>query len=228
MVRFINGFVKLTAFPAYWACARTKVYYEDKKIQSRKINGSAILISNHTSVYDYALMLFLFFGRTLRYQMAEVLFKSKKLAKFLKMMGGIFVDRDSYDFSFVSESIDILEKKGVVGIFPESRLAKPGEEKPLPFKPSVTYIALESGAPIIPVYTNGSYFKSKRARVMIGKPIYVQDLWDATLDEKQNIDRITEMLRLKIIELGEELEKRSAKKRKGKSDGTDQTNGANT
>ena len=214
MYRFLNGLVKCTALPAYWLCARTKVHYEDKKVQSRKIKGSAIILSNPTSVYDYALMLFLFFGRTLRYQMAEVLFKSKRLAGFLKKMGGIFVDRDSYDFSFVSESIEVLDKKGVVGIFPESRLPKPGEESPLPFKPSVTYIALESGAPIIPVYTNGSYFKRKRAQVMIGKPIYAHDLWDPSLDEKQNIEHITEMLRLKIIELGEELKKRSAKKRK--------------
>lgn len=213
MYRFLNGLVKATAFPAYWFCARTKVHYEDKKAQSRKIKGSAIIISNHTSVYDYALMLFLFFGRTLRYQMAEVLFKSKGLARFLKMMGGIFVDRDSYDFSFVTETIDILDKKGVVGIFPESRLAKPGEERPLPFKPSVTYIALESGAPIIPVYTNGSYFSVKRAQVMIGKPIYVRDLWDSTLDEKQNIERITEMLRQKIIELGEKMKALNEKKR---------------
>lgn len=225
MYRFLNGLVKITALPAYWFCARTKVHYEDKKVQSRKIKGSAIIISNHTSVYDYALMLFLFFGRTLRYQMAEVLFKSKGLANFLKKMGGIFVDRDSYDFSFVSESIDILEKKGVVGIFPESRIPKPGEERPLPFKSSATYIALQSGAPIIPVYTNGSYFNKKRAQVMIGKPIYAQDLWDASLDEKQNIERMTEMLRTKIKELGEELEKRSAKKRKDTKQAENETDG---
>ncbi len=227
MYRFLNNLVKITALPAYWFCARTKVHYEDKKVQSRKIKGSAIIISNHTSVYDYALMLFLFFGRTLRYQMAEVLFKSKKLAGFLKRMGGIFVDRDSYDFSFVAESIDVLDKKGVVGIFPESRLPKPGEERPLPFKPSATYIALESGAPIIPVYTNGSYFKKQRAQVMIGKPIYARDLWDASLDDKQNIERITEMLRAKIIELGNELNVRTAKKNKkhggARADGADIT-----
>ncbi|MCH5351727.1 MAG: 1-acyl-sn-glycerol-3-phosphate acyltransferase [Clostridiales bacterium] len=224
MYRFLNGLVKATAFPAYWFCARTKVHYEDKKAQSRKIKGSAIIISNHTSVYDYALMLFLFFGRTLRYQMAEVLFKSKNLARFLKMMGGIFVDRDAYDFSFVSESIDILEKKGVVGIFPESRLPKPDEERPLPFKPSVTYIALESEAPIIPVYTNGVYFSKKRAQVIIGKPIYVRDLWDSALDEKQNIENITEALRQKIIDLGEELKKRSQKKNKNTAAENETTN----
>ncbi len=201
LIKFWNAFVKITAYPVQKAVFRTKVCYEDKRAQSRRIKGSAVIVSNHTSVWDYGVYLFVFFFRTLRCQMAEVLFNKKPLGLFLKMMGGIRVDRDARDFSFVAKSQEILEKGGVVEIFPESRLPLKGEERPLPFKPSAAYIALLSGAPIIPVFSNGAYFTKKRARVIIGKPMYARELYDDSLSEKENLAAISEAMREKIISL---------------------------
>ena len=168
MSRLLIGFVKLTGWPVQWMCFRTKVSYENRAVQSRRIKGPAIVVSNHNAIYDYAVLLFVFFGRILRTQMAELLFKKGLLGPFLKGMGGIFVDRNSHNMGFVQKSVDILEKGGVLLVFPEARLARPGETKPLPFQTSPFYIALESGAPIIPVHTNGCYFQKKRARVRCG------------------------------------------------------------
>lgn len=208
MITFFNYFVKITGFIPAHLILRMKVHYEDKKKQGRRIKGAAILMSNHTSVYDYALYLFLFFFRTLRFQMAEVLYKKKLMKLFLKMMGGIYVNRDSYDFSFMDKSKRLLEKGKVVGVFPESRLPKVDEETPLPFKESITHLALESGAPIIPLYTNGAYFTEKRAHVVIGTPINVREYYDNNKSEKENITYITELLRNKIIELGKSYEEK--------------------
>ena len=205
MIALFNYFVKITGWLPAFLILRTKVLFEDKKKQSRRIKGKAILISNHTSVYDYATFLYVFFFRTLRYQMAEVLYKKKLLALFLKCMGGIYVNRDTLDFSFMEKSKQILDKGGVVGVFPESRLPKEGEERPLPFKESITILALESGAPIIPLYTDGNYFTKKRAHVKIGSPINVRDYYDNNKSEKENVDAITSMLREKVIELGKSL-----------------------
>ena len=205
MNKLILTLTKWTAWPAYFACFRTKIHYEDKKVQGRHISGPAILISNHTSVYDFAVFLFVFFSRTLRYQMAEVLFKKKLLGWFLRAMGGIYIDRNNYNFSFVEKSEEILHEGGIVGIFPEGRIPLKGEERPLPFKPSAAYIALKSDVPVIPVYTNGSYFKKKRAHVIIGTPMYVSDYYDDSLTEKENLKKISSILRNKIMELGNEL-----------------------
>ena len=208
MITFFQYFVKITGFIPAMLILRTKVYFEDKRVQSRRIKGQAILMSNHTSVYDYATFLYVFFFRTLRYQMAEVLYKKKLLGMFLKCMGGIYVNRDSLDFSFIDKSKKLLEKNKVVGVFPESRLPKVGETRPLPFKESITILALESGAPIIPIYTDGQYFTKKRAHVTIGKPIYVKDYYDNSKSRKENIERITSILRDKIIELGKLYEEK--------------------
>lgn len=217
MIHFFNWFTKLTAWLVQKVCFRTKVYYEKKSEQGRHIKGPAIIISNHTSVYDYAVFLFVFFSRTLRYQMAEILFKKALLGNFLKCMGGIYVDRDSNDFSFLKKSQDVLEKGGVVGVFPEGRIPENNEEKPLAFKPGATQLALMANVPIIPIYTNGNYFQKKRVRVIIGKPIYVSELYDNQEDYKSNLERITGELRSRIINLGNMLEEKVDYERKKKS-----------
>ena len=201
MIFLFTYFVKFTGWLVYLILFKTKVIYEDKKVQSRRIKGKAILASNHTSVYDFALYIFVFFFRTLRYQMAEVLFKKKLLGLFLKLMGGIYVNRDTHDFSFINISKKILDKGGVVGTFPESRIPRKDETPLLEFKPSVSYLALLSNTKIIPTYTNGRYFKKKRAVVVIGKPIYPKDYLNDTLSEKDNIDIINNVLRKRIEEL---------------------------
>lgn len=201
MIALFNWFVKITGWPVQFVCFRTKVLYEDRRVQGRRIKGPAILISNHTSVFDYAVYLFVFFTRTLRFQMAEVLFEKPMLGWFLRCLGGIRVDRGTHDFGFMPKSEKILEHGGVVGIFPESRLPLPGEEHPLPFKVSAAYLALTSGAKIVPVVTNGSYFNRKRARVLIGKPLYAADLLEEGADETENLRIVSERLRDRIREL---------------------------
>ena len=213
LVSLFNWFVKLTAFPVAYLCFKTKVYYEDKGVQSRIVRGRAIIVSNHTSVFDYAVYLFVFFGRTLRVQMAEVLFKKKILGVFLRALGGIYVDRTAHDMTAVAKSEKILEKGGVVGIFPEGRLPREGEKRPLPFRKGAAYLAFTSGAPVIPVYTNGEYFGKKRTRVVVGKPVYASDFCSDGLSEKEELENFSEALRQKVSELQKYLPAEDERKR---------------
>ena len=64
MIRFWNAFTKITAWPVQFFCFRTKVHYEDRSVQGRHIKGPAIIISNHTSVFDYAVYIFVFITRS--------------------------------------------------------------------------------------------------------------------------------------------------------------------
>lgn len=209
MIHFWNIFVKLTGWPVQFLCFRTKIYYEDRAVQGRHIRGSALLISNHTAVFDYAVYLFVFWTRVLRFQMAELLFAMKPLGWLLRALGGIYVDRDNMDFGFLARSQAILARGGVVGMFPESRLPRPGEERPLPFKVSAAYLALQSGVPVIPVVTNGSYFRKKRARVLIGRPLYAADLAPEGLGERETLEAVSRALRERIIELEKLLHERT-------------------
>lgn len=211
---FVNTFLKLTGWPAELLLFTTKVYYEDRKASGRHIKGPAIIASNHTSVFDIVPVMFTFFTRTVRFQTAEVLYKKKALGKLLKAMGSVYVDRDSKSLDFVDESLEILDDGGVVGIFPESRIPR-AEEKGdlLPFTPSCVLTALSANVPIIPVYTDGQYFKlSRRARLIIGKPFDVFDYYDPELPERENLTNCTKALRERVAELGKLLGEKTCRK----------------
>ena len=75
-------------------------------------------------------------------------------------------------------------------------------------KSETNHISRTIDAPIIPVFTDGCYFSKKRSHVMIGTPIYASELYDESLGERENIEAINSFVRSRIIELGEELEKR--------------------
>jgi len=144
---------------------------------------------------------------TIRFQMAEVLFnKGKVFAWFLHCIGGIYVNRDSLDMAFMSNTLEILDKGGTVGIFPEGRL--PVNGKPWPFKPSIAYIASNTSAPIIPVYTDGNYGLKKRTNVMIGEPIDIHDYINGDELNKDTYAKLTAILEEKKNEMQAELERR--------------------
>lgn len=209
MIAFFHWFVKITGYIPQRLVFRTKVYYEDKSRQSRRIKGKAIVICNHQTLYDFAVLLFLFPGRTLRALAAEVLYDGKPLlGTLLKCFGMVRVDRDAMDFSFIDRCAGILDKGGVIEIYPEARLPKADEERPLPFKPSAAYLALETDTPIIPVYSTGKLFCKERNRVIIGAPIDPRELADERISMTQNAANLTERLRGKIIELQQHLEEK--------------------
>ena len=212
MGSILNWFVKITGFPGEVIFYRKKIYYEDKKASNRKIKGGALIISNHTDIYDYPLMMYTFPGRNLHVLVAEITYDMNGFMKWLlKGLGAIRVDRNNHDFAFMSQTTDLLKKGKACLIYPESRLPNEDEKDHLlEFKPSYIYSALESGAPIIPVYTNGIYGKLKkkykdRARVIIGKKIFVRDLYDSNKSEKENIAFINDYVKNRILELKELL-----------------------
>ncbi len=210
-------FVKITGYPLEHFYYHKKIHYENGDKNLRKIEGPALIISNHTSVYDYPLIWYTFPTKTIRTLVGEGLYKYKSLKRLLNHMGGIKVDRQNFDFSFLTTMSQCL-KKGQFGlIFPESRVHT--EKDPpglLEFKPSYVYIALENNVPIIPVYVNGVYGRKKRkanrqrARIMVGKPIIPNLLLDEKKTTKENIININNFVKNRIEQLKKELDKQTS------------------
>lgn len=201
------GIVKTTGLPALFYC-RPKIYHVNpkKKIKT-KLPKPCIVMSNHTSLWDFPLYLAVFYFRTIHFVMGEVLFKKSKLFSwFLYSIGGIYVDRDAHSFGFVRDCLRILDRGGSVGIFPQGRLPVGG--KPFHFMPGVTVLALKTDAPIIPVYTDGNYGILKPVHVIIGEEIHIRDYTDMEEPDGQEIKRLTKILEKKTFELKDIMEKR--------------------
>ena len=166
----------------------------------RRLPKNCILMSNHTSLLDFALYLTVFPARTIRFPMAEALFHNGKfLSGLLYALGGIRVDRDSKDFGFVPDCLDVLDRGGTLGIFPQGRL--PDKGITFPFTVSTAFIAMHTDAPIIPVYTGGKYGISRRADVVIGAPIYVSDHIRQDLSRDAQLQELTQMLEKTVWDL---------------------------
>ena len=123
MSKLILWFVKITGWLPALLYFKKKVKYVSGK--KDKYNGKLLIISNHKTLLDYALYMYIFPTKTLRTLTAEVIYnKGKLMAWFIEKLGCIRVNRDNYDFSFLEETIEVLNDNGTVLMFPEAKLPK--------------------------------------------------------------------------------------------------------
>ncbi len=201
-VELFLGFVKITGALPAWILLKPRVHLSAGA--KRRLPKKCILVSNHVSLMDFVLCTLVFPLRTVRFLVAEVLYnKGKLMAKFLNLIGCIRVERDAKSFDFVSHALEVLDQGGAVGVFPQARLPLKGQQ--FPFTVSTAFIAMHTDAPIVPVYTDGNYGLRKRANMVIGAPVFLQEFCKEGLNEQQQLDYLTKLLEEKVFALKEEL-----------------------
>lgn len=204
IIRFFHGFVKLTGYIPAWIFLKPRVHVAPGG--KRRLPKACIVVSNHISLLDFVVYLLIFPFRAMRFLVAEVLYnRNKLLAIFLKLIGSIRVDRDAKTFDFVSDALEALDSGSTVGIFPQGRLPLKGQK--FPFTVSTAFIATHTTAPIIPIYTDGNYGLFKRAHVVIGAPLYLQEHCKEGLSEQEQLAHLTKVLEETVYSLKEELKK---------------------
>lgn len=126
-------------------------------------NGPVILAGNHSHNLDGPMLI----GTSPR----PVHFLVKKeafvgpLDPFLRGIGQLKVDRASADRGAITDALGVLERGGVLGIFPEGTR---GEGDFASLRAGLAYFAVRSGAPIVPVAVLGTALR--RGRVVPGLP----------------------------------------------------------
>lgn len=118
--------------------------------------GPVILAGNHSHNIDGPMLI----GTTPR----PIHFLVKReafvgpLGPFLHSIGQVKIDRDSVDRQAIVAALGVLERGGVLGIFPEGTRGA-GEFAQL--RAGLAYFAVRSGAPVVPVAVLGSARKSR-------------------------------------------------------------------
>ena len=207
--RFWLVIAKITGLLPAWLFFTPKVYYAEGAPRHGRLPGPCILMSNHTSLMDFPLYLVIFWRYTVRFLMAEVLYRNGLLRTLLNWLGGIRVEREAFDLGFVSESLAVLDKGGRVGVFPQGRLPVPGQK--WPYKPGIVWIAMHTDAPIVPVYTAGGYGLFKRARVIVGAPFSLPGQGSGRRPDEAETAALCTLLEEKEEALRAELERRMAR-----------------
>jgi 1-acyl-sn-glycerol-3-phosphate acyltransferase len=119
------------------------------------ISGPAILISNHTCGVDHTLLQA---GnrRVLGFVMTKDWYDHPIIGPLAKIAHCIPVKREGTDAMALRAAMKALEDGRVVPIFPEGRIVPTSGRQLAEPQPGAAYIALRSGAPVIPAYISGT------------------------------------------------------------------------
>lgn len=156
--------------PILWLIFRPKVYGNRKYLNPK---GGAIFICNHIAKTD-PLLIAIVSPRIVHFMAKKEVFESFIGNLMFRSLMVFPVDRGTADLKSLRNALDLLKKKRAFGIFPEGRrmVADRMDE----FELGTAFIAMRSGAPVVPLYlANDSYKKGKRPRFIVGEPIYAKD-----------------------------------------------------
>ncbi len=140
--------------------------------KNSKIKGKALVISNHTSMWD-PLLIAIIFPRQIFWMGKAELFKNGIARFFFKIVKAFPVRRGEGDLAAIRHAFRVLRDGKLFGIFPEGTRNKSKELSR--FEPGTAMIALKNDAPVLPVYIKGNYKPFRRIKVIIGEPIRLAD-----------------------------------------------------
>jgi 1-acyl-sn-glycerol-3-phosphate acyltransferase len=147
-------------------------------------SGPAIIVSNHRSFLD-PFIVGLTARRPVYYVAKQELFRNRLFAWFISSLGAFPVRRGEADADMVETAKAILARGEPVLIFPEGTRIRPGAlGKP---KRGVGRLALETGAPVVPIAIKGTEairrgwrIRPHRIRVRVGSPLRFPHIEQAT------------------------------------------------
>lgn len=133
--------------------------------------GCAVLASNHRSVVDGVLLALVGArrGRSIRFLVAAEVFEYRIPGWTLRTFDQIPIRRGSQDAGALDEAIEALRGGSVVGIFPEGRVND--ETSMLRGRTGVARIALEAGAPVVPLGLWGTQTRWPRSGLRWALPL---------------------------------------------------------
>src|SRR4051812_22678678 len=153
------------------------VYFRMERLgrEHAPADGPLLIAANHRSFLDPFVVGFLV-RRPVYFVAKKELFSNRLVAWLLNSLGAFPIDRGNADGDAMATAREILERGDAVVIFPEGTRTRPGPlGEP---KRGVGRLALETGAPVLPVAVFGTEdvrrgwrIRPRKIRVRCGRPI---------------------------------------------------------
>jgi len=157
--------------------------------------GGFIIVANHSSLLD-PVILGVSFRPKVIFVAAAYLFEIHWLGYMLRKFNSIPVQRKN-DIKAIKQSLKILNRGGVLGIFPEGGIDR--QKNNLPVRAGAAYLATKVGVPIVPIKIKGAdkalprgakFIRSlNKIQVEIKKPIFCSR---HTNKNKEIVERVVE------------------------------------
>lgn len=157
-------FAKWLVSPIYRTIFRMRV----EGVENVPLEEGVILCANHSSGHD-PVLIGVAAPRPISFMAKEELFRNPFLRVLIRALGGFPVKRGRPDRAALRKALQVLESGGCFGVFPEGtrvRDAEPGKAQP-----GTAYLALKSGAMVIPVGVSSSYRLFRPTVVRFGQAV---------------------------------------------------------
>ena len=155
-----------------------KVYGREKLLR----DGPIVLICNHHSFMDPALLAVLYKKRQVTFLAKKELFQGKLTGKILRGLGAIPVDRGNSDMTAMRRCMQTLRHGEILGIFPEGTRHHTTVMEQI--ESGTALLALRGNAPLQPVLIEGKLRFFHMNRVFIGNPFDLKDLAENGIDKE--------------------------------------------
>lgn len=170
----------------------------------RLAEGPVLLAVNHVSVLDGPLVYSSSWGRSIHFLVKKEMFRGF-FGWVLHQVGQIPVDRAGSDRAALSAAVAVLREGGAAGIFPEGSR---GRGDVAAVRTGIAWLALQSGAPVVPVAVLGTRRTGERAgglprlrrrlHVVLGDPFTLQR--PPGVPGKQALATAAEQVRVRLVE----------------------------
>ena len=157
--------------------------------------GAYILCANHINYLDAAAMV-LFNKRKVNFVAKEDLFRFRILNWLGHLFDAIPIKRNMQDIEAMKRCIKTIKKGELLGIFPEG--TRKGMQKNMKAKNGAAFMAIKTGAPVIPVGIHGTFKPFSKVYINYGEPIDLSQYKNA---DKEKVDEATELIMNNIIML---------------------------
>jgi glycerol-3-phosphate dehydrogenase (NAD(P)+) len=165
-----------------------RVYFRMSRIGREHIpaEGPVIVAANHRSFLDpFVIATMAPWRRPMYYVAKRELFRNRLQAWFLNSLGAFPVDRGAGDTDMIATAKAILDRGDIVLIFPEGTRIRPGALGTA--KRGVGRLALETGAPVVPVAVIGTEairrgwrIRPHKVKIRAGRPLHFPRVEDAS------------------------------------------------
>lgn len=177
-----------------------KTYYRVKETGKENIpeTGGYIICANHVNALD-ALGIVLLNKRKIKMVAKHELFRNRIISWLGHLYDVIPIKREKQDIDAMKRCLKTIKSGEILAIFPEG--TRNGLEKKQKVKSGAAYMALKTGAPIIPVGISGTFKPFSKITYNYGKPIDFSKNQDAS--QKPDTEEVTEEIMKNILELVE-------------------------
>lgn len=179
-----------------------KIKYRIKVVNHENIpvDGGVIICANHQSNYD-PFVIGLSLKRQMHFMAKIELFKPGIANYLMTNLNAYPVNREKTDMNAYKQTLAILKKGGVIGIFAQGRRSETIDSKEA--KSGVALFAMKGQVPVIPVGVSGNYNKLfSTITVNIGKPISMEE-YKGQKVKTELLEEITEKIMVEVEKLVE-------------------------